>query len=62
MEIPEALSDFSFVLVYLAAAALFALGPLIIAHLSRPGATAPPAMPPMNAACPPSAAPGFRWR
>ena len=36
MEIPQALSDFSFVLVYLVAAALFAIGPLIIAKLIAP--------------------------
>mgnify|MGYP001453119476 CR=1 FL=1 len=36
MEIPTALSDFSFVLVYLLAAALFAMGPLIIAFLIAP--------------------------
>ena len=36
MEIPAALSDFSFVLVYLLAAALFAMGPLIIAFLIAP--------------------------
>ncbi len=30
MEIPEALSDFTYVLVFLVAAALFAVGPLII--------------------------------
>ena len=36
MEIPQALSDFSFVLVYLVAAALFAVGPLIIAKLIAP--------------------------
>ena len=36
MEIPEALSDFSFVLVYLLAAGLFAMGPLIIAFLIAP--------------------------
>ena len=36
MEIPQALSDFSFVLVYLVAAALFAMGPLIIAKLIAP--------------------------
>ena len=36
MEIPQALSDFSFVLVYLVAAGLFAVGPLIIAKLIAP--------------------------
>jgi NADH:ubiquinone oxidoreductase subunit 3 (subunit A) len=36
LEIPEALSDFSFVLVYLVAAALFALGPIVIAYLIAP--------------------------
>mgnify|MGYP003879696401 CR=1 FL=1 len=36
LEIPEALSDFSYVLVFLVVAALFALGPLIIAHLIAP--------------------------
>jgi NADH:ubiquinone oxidoreductase subunit 3 (subunit A) len=36
LEIPQALSDFSFVLVYLVAAALFAMGPLIIAYLVAP--------------------------
>jgi len=36
LEIPEALRDFSFVLVYLVAAGLFALGPLIIAYLIAP--------------------------
>jgi len=36
LEIPQALSDFSFVLVYLVAAALFASGPLIIAKLIAP--------------------------
>jgi len=36
LEIPQALSDFSFVLVYLVAAALFAVGPLIIAKLIAP--------------------------
>ena len=36
MEIPQALSDFSFVLVYLLAAGLFAVGPLIIAKLIAP--------------------------
>ena len=36
MEIPEALSDFSFVLVYLVAAALFALGPIILAYFIAP--------------------------
>ena len=36
MEIPQALSDFSFVLVYLVAAGLFAVGPLLIAKLIAP--------------------------
>jgi NADH:ubiquinone oxidoreductase subunit 3 (subunit A) len=36
LEIPQALSDFSFVLVYLLAAAVFAMGPLIIAYLIAP--------------------------
>lgn len=36
MEIPEALSDFSFVLVYLLAAGIFAMGPIIIAFLIAP--------------------------
>jgi len=36
LEIPQALSDFSFVLVYLVAAGLFAVGPLIIAKLIAP--------------------------
>lgn len=36
MELPEALSDFSFVLVYLVAAALFAMGPIILAYLIAP--------------------------
>jgi NADH:ubiquinone oxidoreductase subunit 3 (subunit A) len=36
LEIPQALSDFSFVLVYLVAAALFAIGPLVIAKLIAP--------------------------
>jgi NADH-quinone oxidoreductase subunit A len=36
LEIPEALSDFWFVLVYLVAAALFALGPIILAYLIAP--------------------------
>jgi NAD(P)H-quinone oxidoreductase subunit 3 len=36
VEIPQALSDFSFVLVYLVAAALFAIGPLLIAKLIAP--------------------------
>jgi NADH-quinone oxidoreductase subunit A len=36
LEIPQALSDFSFVLVYLVAAGLFATGPLIIAKLIAP--------------------------
>jgi NAD(P)H-quinone oxidoreductase subunit 3 len=36
VEIPEALSDFSFVLVYLLAAGLFALGPLVLAYLIAP--------------------------
>ncbi len=41
MEIPQALSDFSFVLVFLAAAALFALGPLILAYLIAPRSYGP---------------------
>ena len=36
MEIPQALSDFSFVLVYLVAAGLFALGPIVLAYLIAP--------------------------
>lgn len=36
MEIPQALSDFWFVLVFLVAAGLFAVGPLIIAKLIAP--------------------------
>jgi NAD(P)H-quinone oxidoreductase subunit 3 len=36
LDIPEALIDFSFVLVYLVAAGLFALVPLIIAYLIAP--------------------------
>jgi NADH-quinone oxidoreductase subunit A len=36
LEIPQALSDFSFVLVFLIGAALFALGPIILAHLIAP--------------------------
>jgi NADH:ubiquinone oxidoreductase subunit 3 (subunit A) len=36
LEIPQALSDFSFVLIYLLAAAVFAMGPLIIAYLIAP--------------------------
>ena len=36
MGIPQALSDFSFVLVYLVAAGLFALGPILLAHLIAP--------------------------
>ena len=36
LEIPQALSDFSFVLVYLVAAGLFAMGPLVIAKLIAP--------------------------
>jgi|GEM_PF-133652 len=36
LEIPEALTDFSYVLVFLVAAALFALGPLVIAHFIAP--------------------------
>ncbi len=36
MEIPQALSDFSFVLVYLVAAAVFAVGPLLIAKFIAP--------------------------
>jgi len=36
LEIPQALSDFWFVLVFLVAAGLFAVGPLIIAKLIAP--------------------------
>ncbi len=36
MEIPEALYDFSYVLVFLVAAALFAVGPLVIAYFIAP--------------------------
>jgi hypothetical protein len=36
LEVPQALSDFSFVLVYLLAAALFALGPILLAYLIAP--------------------------
>jgi NADH:ubiquinone oxidoreductase subunit 3 (subunit A) len=36
LEIPAALSDFSYVLVFLVAAALFALGPIVIAYLIAP--------------------------
>jgi NADH:ubiquinone oxidoreductase subunit 3 (subunit A) len=36
LEIPQALSDFSFVLVYLVAAGLFAVGPLVLAKLIAP--------------------------
>ena len=36
MEIPQALSDFSFVLVYLVAAGLFAVGPIVLAYLIAP--------------------------
>ncbi|MBW1990974.1 MAG: NADH-quinone oxidoreductase subunit A [Deltaproteobacteria bacterium] len=36
MEIPEALYDFSYVLVFLVAAALFAVGPLILAYFIAP--------------------------
>jgi NADH-quinone oxidoreductase subunit A len=36
LEIPEALRDFSYVLVFLVAAGLFALGPLILAHFIAP--------------------------
>jgi len=36
LEIPQSLTDFSFVLVYLVAAGLFALGPLILAHFIAP--------------------------
>ena len=57
MEIPQALSDFSFVLVYLVAAGLFAVGPLIIAKLIAPrsyggarGATYECGMPPIGSA------------
>ena len=41
MEIPQALSDFSFVLVYLVAAGLFAVGPLVIAKLIGPKSFGP---------------------
>jgi NADH:ubiquinone oxidoreductase subunit 3 (subunit A) len=41
LEIPQALSDFSFVLVYLVAAGLFAMGPLIIAKLIAPKSFGP---------------------
>jgi NADH-quinone oxidoreductase subunit A len=34
--IPQALDDFSFVLVYLVAAGLFALGPILLAYLIAP--------------------------
>jgi NADH-quinone oxidoreductase subunit A len=36
LEIPQALSDFSFVLVYLLGAGLFALGPIVLAYLIAP--------------------------
>lgn len=36
MGIPQALDDFSFVLVYLVAAGLFALGPILLAYLIAP--------------------------
>ena len=36
MEIPAALTDFTYVLVFLVVAALFALGPLVIAHFIAP--------------------------
>ncbi len=36
VEIPPALTDFSYVFVFLVAAALFALGPLVIAHFIAP--------------------------
>jgi NADH:ubiquinone oxidoreductase subunit 3 (subunit A) len=36
LEIPEALTDFTYVLVFLVAAALFAIGPLIIAYFIAP--------------------------
>jgi NAD(P)H-quinone oxidoreductase subunit 3 len=36
LEIPQALTDFSYVMVFLVVAALFALGPLIIAYLIAP--------------------------
>ncbi len=41
MELPEALRDFSFVLVYLTAAVLFAVGPLILAYLIAPRSFGP---------------------
>jgi NADH-quinone oxidoreductase subunit A len=36
LELPEALRDFSFVLVYLTAAGLFALAPLLLAYFIAP--------------------------
>jgi NADH:ubiquinone oxidoreductase subunit 3 (subunit A) len=36
LEIPPALTDFSYVMVFLVVAALFALGPLVIAYLIAP--------------------------
>jgi NAD(P)H-quinone oxidoreductase subunit 3 len=41
LEIPPALSDFAYVLVFLVAAALFALGPLILAALIAPKSFGP---------------------
>jgi NAD(P)H-quinone oxidoreductase subunit 3 len=41
LEIPPALSDFSFILVYLVAAALFAAGPLVLAYLISPKSYGP---------------------
>lgn len=36
LEIPAALTDFTYVLVFLVVAALFALGPLLVAHFIAP--------------------------
>jgi NADH-quinone oxidoreductase subunit A len=41
LDIPEALTDFWFVLVYLVAAGLFALGPIVIAYLIAPRSSGP---------------------
>jgi NAD(P)H-quinone oxidoreductase subunit 3 len=41
LEIPAALSDFSYVLVFLVAAALFALGPVILAYFIAPRSFGP---------------------
>jgi NADH:ubiquinone oxidoreductase subunit 3 (subunit A) len=41
LELPEALQDFSFVLVYLTAAVLFAAVPLILAYLIAPRSFGP---------------------